>query len=73
MIPGFLTMRDTLHGSIATNDLISVILFCTLTIPLLWVSPERLKLPGKVASAMCGINIVVVTCVCLGMAKGTGP
>ena len=66
-------MKDTLGGSIATNDLVCVLLFWILTAPLLWVSPHKLRKPGKIAGALCGINLIVVTCVCLGLAKGAGP
>ena len=66
-------MKDTLGGSIATNDLICVLLFWALTAPLLSVSPHKLRLPGKIAGALCGINLVAVTGVCIGLAKGSGP
>lgn len=71
IIPSFVTIPDTLNGPVTPSELISCLLFWAISIPLFLLSPDKWKIPGRIALSACAINIVVVTLICV--AKGGGP
>lgn len=66
-------MKDTLDGPTTPSELISCLLFWAMSIPFFLASPDQWKIPGRIALSACGVNIVVITLVCVGVAKGGGP
>lgn len=74
IIPSFRRIpRGGLTGPISPSELISCLLFWAISIPFFLVPPERWKIPGRIALSACAVNLVVVTLVCVGAAKGGGP
>ncbi|CAD6588364.1 MAG: hypothetical protein CYPHOPRED_004373, partial [Cyphobasidiales sp. Tagirdzhanova-0007] len=72
LAPGFLTMRNTLPASAAmeTNDLICVIIFSLISLPLIWFPPETYRKPFMFASVTISITCTAMLIVCLAKAGG---
>ncbi|ORY25559.1 NCS1 nucleoside transporter family [Naematelia encephala] len=73
--PSFYTMKNTLPASsyVETNDLIALIVFWVVSFPLLFVHPEKYKIPFRFASASITVTIITLFAVTLGKAHGAGP
>ncbi|CAD6588274.1 MAG: hypothetical protein CYPHOPRED_004326, partial [Cyphobasidiales sp. Tagirdzhanova-0007] len=74
LAPGFLTMKNTLPASAAmeTNDLICVIIFSLISLPLIRFPPETYKKPFMFASVTISITCTAMLIVCLAKAGGRG-
>ncbi|KAK7024500.1 hypothetical protein VNI00_016252 [Paramarasmius palmivorus] len=73
--PSFLTMKNTLPASAAmeTNDLIAVMIFWTLSLPLLLVPPEVYRVPFKYATVSITVTAFVLLIWALAKEGGGGP
>ena len=72
--PSFERIPDTLPDpTIATQDLIAIMILFAISIPLHLLSTEGWKIPGKIAALSTAITLTVITVVCLAKAGGAGP
>lgn len=73
IIPGFRTMRNTLSGPVATNDLISLMILYIISLALHSIAPQRFRTVGKAAGIAVLVTFISLVSVCLAEAKGAGP
>ncbi|KAI1382057.1 NCS1 nucleoside transporter family protein-like protein [Hypoxylon crocopeplum] len=73
--PSFAKMRNFLPESLpATGDqFIGFIVFWVLSTPLLWIPPEKFKIPFLFTSLYTGIGMISMMIWSLSSAKGVGP
>ncbi|KUJ17170.1 uracil permease [Mollisia scopiformis] len=73
--PSFATIENTLPSNMPTTtyQFVGFIVFWTLSLPFLFIRPEKFKLPFQVVSAYCGIGMICMMIWSLSVAKGVGP
>ncbi|CAD6572211.1 MAG: hypothetical protein CYPHOPRED_004747 [Cyphobasidiales sp. Tagirdzhanova-0007] len=73
LVPGFLTLPNTLGNSIATNDFISLMLFWGISLPLHAVPVSKFRTPGKIVALSAATTFLAIVIICLVKAGGGGP
>ncbi|ORY61011.1 uracil permease [Pseudomassariella vexata] len=73
--PSFATIPNTLSASTPTTtyELVGFIVFWAVSIPFLFIRPERFKKPFLVSSVMCGVAMFALMIWSVATAKGVGP
>lgn len=56
-----------------TYQFVGFIIFWTLSLPFLFIRPEKFKLPFQVISIYCGVGMMCMMIWSLAVAKGVGP
>jgi cytosine/uracil/thiamine/allantoin permease len=73
MWPSYANIPNTLPSSMptTTSQFVGFIVFWTLSLPFLFIRPERFKLPFQVVSIYCGVGMMsmsrslIIVCFCL--------
>lgn len=73
LIPGFLTMRNTMSESLPTNDCICMILFIALSSVLHAYPPNSWRLLGKIGAGCTSVTYIALVAICMTKAGGGGP
>ncbi|RDW88204.1 uracil permease-2 [Coleophoma cylindrospora] len=73
--PSFANIKNTLPASLptTTNQFVGFVVFWALSLPFLFIRPEKFKLPFVIISAYCGIGMMAMMIWSLAVAKGVGP
>ncbi|KAK8026743.1 NCS1 nucleoside transporter family protein-like protein [Apiospora marii] len=73
--PQFAKIPNTLSASTPTTtyELVGFIVFWTISIPFLFIRPERFKKPFFVSSVACGLGMLGMMIWSLAVARGVGP
>ncbi|KAE9569815.1 Transporter aclS [Colletotrichum fructicola] len=73
--PSFAKIPNTLSASTPTTtyELIGFIVFWVVSIPFLFIRPERFKKPFFISSVACGAGMIALLIWSLTVAKGVGP
>lgn len=73
--PQFATMRNFLPESMPAtgNEFVGFIVFWFISLPFLWIPPEKFKLPFLVTSVWCSVGMFVMMVWALVTAGGAGP
>ncbi|KAK8081654.1 uracil permease [Apiospora saccharicola] len=73
--PQFAKIPNTLSASTPTTtyELVGFIVFWTISIPFLFIRPERFKKPFFVSSVACGLGMLGMVIWSLAVARGVGP
>lgn len=72
--PSYATMNEFMPASTGAtgNEFIGFIVFWVLSLPLLWIPPEKFKIPFQVTSVYCGLGMMAMMIWALVTAKGVG-
>ncbi|TIA75011.1 NCS1 nucleoside transporter family protein-like protein [Aureobasidium pullulans] len=73
--PSFAKMHNTLPSSMPTTtyQFVGFVLFWVLSVPFLFVRPEKFRLPFLITSIYCGLGMLSMMIWSLSVAKGVGP
>ncbi|KAG9254168.1 permease [Emericellopsis atlantica] len=73
--PSFSTMKNTLPTSVptTTSEMVGFTIFWLLSVPFLFICPERFKKPFFFSSLGCGLAMFSMMVWSLSVAKGVGP
>jgi nucleobase:cation symporter-1, NCS1 family len=73
--PSFANIPNTLSASTPTTtyELIGFMVFWCISVPFLFIRPEKFKKPFFVSSVACGVAMVALMIWSLSVAKGVGP
>ncbi|KAF3013045.1 hypothetical protein E8E14_009756 [Neopestalotiopsis sp. 37M] len=73
--PSFANIPNTLSASTPTTtyELIGFMVFWCISVPFLFIRPEKFKKPFFVSSVACGLAMVALMIWSLSVAKGVGP
>lgn len=56
-----------------TSEFVGFVIFWFLSLPCLWIRPEKFKLPFLITSIYCGLGMLCMLIWALSSAKGVGP
>ncbi|KAK7431625.1 hypothetical protein QQZ08_001843 [Neonectria magnoliae] len=73
--PSFQRIPNTLADNVptTTHEMVGFIIFWVLSVPFLFIRPERFKKPFFVSSVGCGVAMLAMMIWALSVAKGVGP
>ncbi|TDZ18963.1 Transporter aclS [Colletotrichum orbiculare MAFF 240422] len=73
--PSFATTPNTLSASTptTTSEMVGFVVFWTISVPFLFIRPERFKKPFLVSSVACGLGMTAMLVWSLAVARGVGP
>lgn len=73
--PSFATMPNTFGPSMptTTSQFVGFVVFWFLSLPFLWIRPEKFKLPFLITSVYCGVGMLCMMIWSLSVANGVGP
>ncbi|KAJ3546190.1 hypothetical protein NM208_g2119 [Fusarium decemcellulare] len=73
--PSFRRMKNTLPDSVpaTTYEMVGFIIFWAVSVPFLFIRPERFKKPFFISSVGCGLAMVAMMIWSLSVAGGVGP
>ncbi|KAK7523438.1 uracil permease [Phyllosticta citriasiana] len=73
--PSFASMKNTLPASMPTTtyEFVGFIVFWFLSVPFLFIRPEKFKLPFQISSIYCGLGMICMLIWSLSQSGGVGP
>ncbi|CCT76156.1 probable uracil permease [Fusarium fujikuroi IMI 58289] len=72
--PSFRNLNTPLaHGTMDTGDFTAFIVFWSLCLPLIWVPPEKYKIPFAIAACSVAPTVLALMIWCTAQARGAGP